>query len=105
VHLVALDEVVDDLHADVGFELIVLLQHFGGQSAELAADVLDAEHEPVERLLPDRRRRSGQRRDETYLELVRGQRRGGDKRCTQGERKDALLVHGGGPPRACVRGV
>jgi hypothetical protein len=71
VHLVELDVLLRDLAPDVGLELVVADQHFGRQSAELAAVHLHGELEAVADVDAERGARPRQRADEADLDLVR----------------------------------
>jgi len=54
VDLVALDELADDLHAQLWLELIVFFEHFNRGTPKLAARLFDAQHETVVHVLAQR---------------------------------------------------
>jgi hypothetical protein len=106
VDVVALDVLLEQLLGDVGFELVVADEHFGGQAAELAAVHLHGEQEAVADVDAERRRWPRQRADEADLDLVgrrgecqgRGQRggRAGQRERTSEGRHGGLSKKGKG---------
>jgi hypothetical protein len=80
---VLLQHFLGDLHADVGLELVVAVDHLEGHAAHLAAQVLDRELDRILHVLADDARRAGERGDESDLDLLLRQRRGGEseRRC------------------------
>src|SRR5207253_2744594 len=70
VDLVALDELLGLADRHVGLQLVVLHRHCRGEPAELAARVLDAEHEAVSQLPAEHRLWAGQHRHDADLELL-----------------------------------
>jgi hypothetical protein len=88
-HLVLLDQLVDELCGDFRLELAVLLDHLHGNSAQLAAVLLDDHHERVVLVLAERGLRPGQLRHEPDLDRclrTRAAHRG--SRANRGERLD-----------------
>ena len=75
-YLVALDQLLRDLHCDVGFELAVLLDYLDRDAAELSSVALDDQHERVILLLPDRALRAGEFGHEADFDRRLRKRRG-----------------------------
>ena len=70
VDLVLLQHLLGDLHADVGLELVVAVEHLDRQAADLAAEVLDGELDRLLHVLADHALRAGHRADEADLDLL-----------------------------------
>ncbi len=77
VHLVLLDELLGLLLADVGLELVVLVDDLEGLAAHLAAEMLLGEFDRAAHVLADRGLRAGEGADETDLDRALGHRRQG----------------------------
>ena len=70
VNLVALHELLRQLHAQVSLELVVFLDHLNRRATEFSAQVLDAQHEGVVLVLAERASRTREGAHETNLDRL-----------------------------------
>ena len=108
VDLVALDIGLGLRHRDVGLELVVLHQHVGVASAELAAEFFHRELEAVALLLAEHGRRARQRRQDADLHFVLCAGGGGRERgCRGSGQRDEYSQHRCGPllKACCARNL
>ena len=67
IDLVALNEFLRQLHAQVGLELVVFFDHLNSRAAQFAAVVFHTEHESVVLVLAQSTGRAGQSTQKTDL--------------------------------------
>ena len=68
IDLVRLDQLLGFLHADFRLDLVVLVDDFDRQPADLAAEMVEAELERIAHVVADRGGRAAERRDEADLD-------------------------------------
>jgi hypothetical protein len=95
-----LQHFLGELHADVRLELVVAVDDFGFQPADLAAEVLQRHLDRVLHVLADDRRRAAQRGDEADLQLLllRQDRCGQGERGRRNDRRDRMQY----PDHSCL---
>ncbi len=101
VDLVRFDQLLRLLHADLGFELVVLVDDLDRAATQLAPEMIEPELERVAHVVADRGDRPAERADDADLERLLGERR----RRAEGKQRDrshqnSLHVH---PPKGKLR--
>jgi hypothetical protein len=85
VDVVLLQHLLGDLHADVGLGLVVAVDHFRLEPADLAAEMVERELDRVLHVGADHALRTAHGGDEADLDLLlRRRRRSRSKQCGEG---------------------